>query len=110
MKVPNGTAAVVPLEKLTDYLLSPTHPVGRHKARVFRAVGYELANPEDLRRELKELAVTQEVAATEDTAFGTKYTVDGAIPTPSGSDLLLRSVWIIEQGSTVPRLVTAYAL
>lgn len=35
MKLPNADRAVVGLAKLRDYCLSPTHPRGRHKARVF---------------------------------------------------------------------------
>jgi hypothetical protein len=33
MKLPNAERAEAPPEKLRDYLLSPSHPVGRFKAR-----------------------------------------------------------------------------
>ncbi len=36
----NATTAIVPVEKLRDYLLSPTHPIGRYKATFFRSLGY----------------------------------------------------------------------
>lgn len=35
MKLPNGQAAVVEIEKFREYCLSSDHPRGRHKARVF---------------------------------------------------------------------------
>jgi hypothetical protein len=35
-RLPNGNRAIVDGQKPTDYCLSPTHPRGRHKARVFR--------------------------------------------------------------------------
>lgn len=38
MKLPNGDQAVIEARKLSEYCLSPTHPRGRHKARVFAAV------------------------------------------------------------------------
>jgi hypothetical protein len=38
MRLPNGDQAIVEIVKLRDYCLSPTHPRGRHKARVFAAV------------------------------------------------------------------------
>jgi hypothetical protein len=33
--LPNRTAAVIPAEKLSDYLLSPTHTLGDAKRRFF---------------------------------------------------------------------------
>jgi hypothetical protein len=35
MQLPNAERAVIDIVKLTDYYLSPDHPRGRHKARVF---------------------------------------------------------------------------
>lgn len=40
MNLPNREDAWVPSEKISGYLLSDTHPVGKSKARVFRAVGF----------------------------------------------------------------------
>ncbi|HET7673949.1 MAG TPA: hypothetical protein VFL54_00355 [Gammaproteobacteria bacterium] len=40
MKLPNAGAAVILPEKVRDYLLSPTHPIGRYKAAFFRSQGY----------------------------------------------------------------------
>jgi len=37
VKLPNAEEAIVEIEKLRDYSLSPDHPVGKHKARVFEA-------------------------------------------------------------------------
>jgi hypothetical protein len=34
--LPNGDRAILDIRKLEDYCLSPLHPHGRHKARVFR--------------------------------------------------------------------------
>lgn len=34
--LPRGAEAILDLRKIEDYCLSPTHPRGRHKARVFR--------------------------------------------------------------------------
>lgn len=38
MKLPNGDEAIIDLEKLQNYCLNLSHPRGRHKARVFKAV------------------------------------------------------------------------
>jgi hypothetical protein len=41
---------------------------------------------------------------------GMKYVVDGEIPTPLGSRVTLRTIWIIDAGQQHPRFVTAYPL
>ncbi len=49
MKLPNGEHAIVPLEKLREYCLNPTHRVGGHKAHVFEAMlGLTTAHAEEL--------------------------------------------------------------
>ena len=40
MKLPFAERAIVEPEKVREYLLSPTHPVGRFKAAFFHALGY----------------------------------------------------------------------
>lgn len=49
MPIPNSRLAVVPEEKLIDYLLNPTHPVGGPKARWFLSRGFRASDPENLR-------------------------------------------------------------
>jgi hypothetical protein len=108
VKLPNADRAFVPPEKLTDYLLSPTHPVGRLKAPVFWAFGFDAARTNLLEAALLELVRDSEVTKRELTLHGTKYVVDGPLTTPRGEPLLVRTVWIVEMGKTVPRFVTAY--
>jgi len=40
MSMPNARAATIDREKVEDYLLSPTHPIGGPKARFFFSVGF----------------------------------------------------------------------
>jgi len=56
MKLPGAEAAVVEPEKVRDYLLSPTHQVGRFKAAFFAALGYSQQNWADLEQDLRNLA------------------------------------------------------
>ena len=61
MKLPNGDKAIVAIEKLTAYALDPTHPKGRHKARVFaRALGLTAADADFLRAELPRAAASED--------------------------------------------------
>ena len=109
MKLPHRDRARVPMRKLTNYLLSPSHPVGRSKARFFRSLGFEASDADALREELLTLARRGEVQETERTPYGTKYVVVGSLHTPGGEEAAVTTVWIVEaSGPTAPRLVTAY--
>jgi hypothetical protein len=54
------------------------------------------------------LALNHAISKKMESAHGRKYIIDGAIETPGGKTPLVRTVWIIDRGSDVPRLVTAY--
>ena len=45
-----------------------------------------------------------------DSPHGSKYIVDGKIDTPSGRQVTVRTVWIVDHDHQIPRLVTAYPL
>ncbi len=107
MKLPNRENAFVPTQKLKDYLLSETHPVGKAKAKFFRSFGYNEANVELLERGLLTIALNQEVNETVSSPLGMKYIVDGALHTPVGRKINLKTVWIIDKGQDRPRFVTA---
>jgi hypothetical protein len=110
MDMPERDNALIPRAKLTDYLLSPTHPVGGPKARYFLALGFSPAAPEVLERALLGVARTGVVRQVSEGAHGTKYVVDGRLTTPSEVVADVRTVWLVEPPSLRPRLVTAYPL
>jgi hypothetical protein len=39
---------------------------------------------------------------------GKKYIVDGQIETPIGKTPIVRTIWIVDTGESIARLVTAY--
>jgi len=110
MKLPNVEAAVVSEDKITGYLLSPTHRDGRHKAAVFLGFGFAADAWQALAAALLKHAADHEVARVESTPFGTRYVVEGTIDTPYGRTPGIRSVWFLETGQDVARFVTAYPL
>jgi hypothetical protein len=110
MKLPNLEAAVVPQEKVTDYLLSPTHRDGRHKAAFFLSFGFSASAWQELVAALLKHAQDYEVVTIEDSPFGTRYVVEGTISALDGRSPNLRSVWVIEKDEDIPRFVTAYPL
>lgn len=107
MKIPGSRQAVIPEAKLTDYLLSESHPVGKSKARFLRTLGFDQKNADQLRQALLSIAHTEDVTETQDTAHGVKYIVIGQVTSPRGEQVRLQTVWIIETGQEAPRFVTA---
>jgi len=108
MLLPWRENAVVPPQKLTQYLLSETHPVGKAKARFFRLVGFTREDFHTLQEQFIKIAQTEPVLEVITTSFGIKYIVDGDIHSPTGKIVRIRTVWIIEKETNVPRFITAY--
>ncbi len=110
MQVPNAEHAVVDLRKLTEYCLSPTHAVGKHKAVVFRsALGITSADAETLRQWLLDAILFEDARADRIDEFGERYELDFEATTTTG-DAIIRSAWIIRTGDDFPRLTTCFVL
>lgn len=101
--------SVVPLSKITDYLLSDTHPIGRGKAAFFRGCGFSVDQPGVMMGALKEHAKTHS-AYSKPSPYGLKYIVEGSMGTPARGPIMMCSIWMIEAGSTIPAFVTAYPI
>lgn len=102
MPLPNCKEAHIDKRKLTEYLLNRNHPDATGKSAFF-CDRYE-TDWTRLRDDLLEHA-TGTVASIEETRHGTTYVVEGPL-----SGALVRSVWMIRTGESVPRLVTAYPI
>ena len=110
MKLPSPENAVVELKKLRDYCLSPEHPRGRHKARMFAAVlGFTAKDAEELRHALLSAAHTYEAFSMGGDDYGQRYAVDFPMNGPGGT-AAIRSLWIVRREENFPRLITCYVL
>jgi hypothetical protein len=108
MTLPNGHLAAIEVEKVRDYLLSPEHPIGRFKARYFRALGYTRSDWSQLRGDLVALAGSGAAEPGRPSPYGQKYEVRGRLQTPSGASVGIVTIWIILNGEESPRFVTAF--
>ncbi|MGI8911836.1 MAG: DUF6883 domain-containing protein [Rubrobacteraceae bacterium] len=107
-KLPNAENAVVEMRKLRDYCLSPEHPRGRHKARVFAsALGITAEDSEILRQALLSAARSEEAAPTEDDEYGQRYVLDFEMSTEVGSTIV-RGGWIVRSGEDFPRFTSCW--
>ncbi len=108
MKLPNGKYALVDLAKLTEYSLNPEHESGGHKARVFRAaLGVTLDDAGWLRAQVIKIATECDVMTSKPSPFGQKYVIDADLTFHERS-AIVRTAWIIENGTDFPRLVKCY--
>jgi hypothetical protein len=110
LKLPNIEQAYVPLDKITGYLLDVEHENGRGKALFFIHFGFSVAKWEELAQALIRHANEYEVVKQETTRFGTRFVIEGALPTPSQRTPQIRVVWFIPKNEEQPRLATAYPL
>lgn len=108
--LPSAGRAVVPEAKITQYLLSDTHPDGRGKARFFVAHGFSPAQWEVLAAALRAHAARHVVAETEETPFGLRCVIEGPLSSPDGRAPNVRVVWFLRTGHDVPELVTTYPM
>jgi hypothetical protein len=107
MKLPELEDARIPLAKMTDYLLSASHPSGRIKARFFARFGFSAEMPEVLMEALRKHAYN-DYTKSEKTPFGIRYVIEAPLSAPDNRKPLIRTVWFIENGAKTPLFVTAY--
>ena len=110
MNLPNSDKAQVPPAKITEYLLSLAHEDGRSKAQFFAHFGFTPNEWQQLAAALQEHAQQHSVIGIEASPFGKRSIIEGTINTPDGRSPHIRAIWFIEDGTDIPRLVTAYPL
>jgi len=109
-RLPNSDEAVLDIRKIEDYCLSASHPRGRHKARVFReALELQRSDAARLRDVLLETARSGEAFQVAADAWGTHWRLDATIKR-QGKSTVVRSIWIVRTGESLPRFVTRWVL
>jgi hypothetical protein len=107
LNLPNADQAIIPPEKLRDYLLSMDNEDGRSKAIFLARLGYTRERWSILEADLRSHILSLAAEETTPSKFGRKFTIRGPLQGPSG-EAVLTSIWIIRHGEEVPRFVTAY--
>lgn len=108
MRLPSADRAIIPSEKLRDYLLSPEHPIGRFKAAFFVSLGYTKDDWQRLEADLRSQHLVLDAVEGEQTKYGRKFVITSPLMGPSGNAATVVSVWVIRHGEDIPRFVTAY--
>jgi hypothetical protein len=107
MRLPDFEKAEVVTEKIQDYLLSSTHPIGKAKAAWFAVLGFSSSEPDLLKSEILKIGKL-EARLLEKTVYGQKYGIVGTITGPNGKSGNIMTVWIVRSNENFPRFVTAF--
>lgn len=108
--IPNPHRAIIDSRKLTEYCLSPDHPVGGHKAILFeRVLGITEEHADAFQEILLYVAAHASAAAGRLDEFGQRYTIDFTLGTPVGT-AAVRSAWIVRPLEDFVRLTTCFVL
>lgn len=108
MKIPNNNLSFVADNKITDYLLSDIHEIGKHKAAFFKCFGFDISDIATFKGSLIQHSIDREIEKTKESGFGVKYELKCEIKTPDERNPCIVTVWIVENGQGEPKLVTAY--
>jgi hypothetical protein len=108
--LPRAEDAVVEESKVRGYLLNFDHDDGKHKAEFFSRFGFSSDRWEELAEALRSHAIRNDVTKAVGSPYGVRYVVEGPMKAPDGREPDVRTVWIIDEGEELPRVVTAYPL
>jgi hypothetical protein len=108
IKIPNAEKAIIEQQKIVLYLLDADHPDGGSKARLLLSIGYSVAQWQQLDVDLRSMHLNEDFVAASHTVWGMRYEIVAPIIGPAGDTVLFRSIWQIDLGTGVPRLITMY--
>jgi hypothetical protein len=104
---PPGFADVeIDSTKITGYAMNPDHPVGGNKYRVIHsATGLEAGDAARIEQQIRDGVRAGVPIRGKADQYGERWAVDVPLAGPEGS-ITVRTAWIMDVGSTTPRLVT----
>ncbi|HKG21243.1 MAG TPA: hypothetical protein VKC34_05035 [Blastocatellia bacterium] len=106
--LPNYERAEIPREKIEEYVLNPSHTVGKNKAIVFEsALGLNQAHWAMLSRAILDELAYHEALLGRNDAHGQRYNVTLPVTGPNGKTAQVLTAWIIKSGRDYPSFVTA---
>jgi hypothetical protein len=106
--LPNAAAAKIADAKVRDFILNAAHPDNKGRAVFFVGFGFAQQQCEILRDALLAHPLSNAVFRATTTGFGARYRVRCNVTSPDTRDPCIDTVWVIDQGSTVPTFITAY--
>ena len=110
MTLPNAKRAFVDDRKLVEYCLNFQNPIGKDKARVFRAaLGITSEIYFVLKNAILDAVLYENAEFKRETPYGKLWTVDFEMTYLSQSEIV-RTGWIVQNEEDFPRLTTCFIL
>lgn len=107
-KLPNAEKAVIPAEKLSEYVLNPEHPVGKNKAVLFDTLlGLTAIHADELSTAIRNAVLVNPAQFTREDEYGKRYEVSFDF-FRNGRKCVILTAWIIPKNEGIPRLTTCY--
>jgi hypothetical protein len=104
--VPDFSNPDIDPRKITDYAMNPDHPVGGNKYRVINsATGLDAHDAALIEQQIREGVRDGPPIPGRSDQYGQRWAVDVPLTGPRGT-IIVRTAWILDVGSTTPRLVT----
>lgn len=104
MKLPRD--AIIAMRKMTEYLLR-WRPEDDKSAFLAQA-GYTTETADRLVTDILEQLLPLEAELIEETGYGPKYLIRGALTGPNGRALRVVSIWMTEDATGETKFVTLY--
>ncbi|PWK18415.1 hypothetical protein LV89_04114 [Arcicella aurantiaca] len=110
MILPFAEKAFIDERKLLNYCLSEEHPVGKHKARVFKsALDITTENYLYLKDSIETAVLINDAIFVETSEYGDIYCVDFELVNPPKRSIV-RTSWILKTEENFPRMTSCYVL
>jgi hypothetical protein len=106
LELPDFSIVDLDSRKITDYAMNPNHARGRDKYRVINSTtGLDIHDAALIENRIREgVRNGTPIPGTAD-EFGQRWAIDLPLSGPGGS-IMVRTAWIVDAGSSRPRLVT----
>ncbi|MEA5421347.1 hypothetical protein VB712_19150 [Spirulina sp. CCNP1310] len=108
MKLPNRDQAIINSNKLVEYVLNVDHDRGGTKAKKLLSYGYHPKQWQRLEWDIRRYHLELDVLQIKETDYGIRYEIQGALMTPIDQPLLIKTIWQIDIGTTIPRFITLF--
>lgn len=103
MRIPPD--AIIPLEKLTEYLLVPQRK--NDKSKLLARAGFTIKNPEALEAAIRKIIADNDAVYNRTEKFGDYYEVEGELIGINGVNLGIVTIWIVRiEDKDIYRFVT----
>ena len=103
---PDFTNPQIDERKITSYAMNPDHPVGKNKYRVINsATGLDVGDAALVGEQIRAGVREGSPMLGKADQYGQRWSVDVPLTGPKGT-IMVRTAWMLETGSTTPRLIT----